>query len=88
LTIVLSINSMHCGENAFGDSIVEKGLWPHLSPDLNPCDFYFREYSRMSVFLTHEQKTSQIAVSSVSTSDLKRTLNNMSLRCLPPEETI
>jgi len=41
LTVVLLINSMHCGENTFGDRVAEKGLWPLLSPDLNPCDFYF-----------------------------------------------
>ena len=34
---------MHCGENTIGDRIVEKGLWPHLSPELNPCDFYLSD---------------------------------------------
>jgi hypothetical protein len=30
------------GEFNGEDTIVSKGMWPHISLDLNPCDFYLR----------------------------------------------
>jgi hypothetical protein len=37
-----TIQALHgvFGEFNVKDRIISKGLWPHRSPDLNPCDFY------------------------------------------------
>lgn len=39
-TTHISNNSMGELSEVFGGEVVGLGLWPPLSPDLNPCDFY------------------------------------------------
>jgi hypothetical protein len=33
--------SMQALSDVFGDKIISNGIWPALSPELNPCDFFF-----------------------------------------------
>jgi hypothetical protein len=42
---------MHALNEAFSEQALSRGLWPPRSPDLNPCDFYFRGALKEDVYV-------------------------------------
>jgi hypothetical protein len=42
--------SLQALSDVFGDRIISSGIWPALSPDLNPCDFFFWDGLKDNVY--------------------------------------
>jgi hypothetical protein len=79
-TVTYSMNVLN---EVFENRLINRGLWPARSPDLNPCDFYLwgnlkdRVYSNNPHTLVELKQSIRETISHIEVSELKLVSNNI-----------